>query len=73
MRSDECAFGIIIRRWGCLYRPLRVAFHRRAALIGACIHMHNFCIDMRIEDETHRYDVHGITEIQPDRWAVTPL
>ena len=69
----ECAFGIIIRRWGCLYRPLRVAFHRRAALIGACIHMHNFCIDMRIEDETHRYDVHGITEIQPDRWAVTPL
>ena len=67
----ECAFGILIRRFACLYKPLQCAFHRRTSLIAACIHMHNFCIDQRIHDEST--DVDGITEVQPNRWAPTPL
>ena len=69
----ECAFGILIRRWAVLYKPLRVAFHRCAPLITACMHMHNFCIDHRIHDETRENHETGVSEIQPDRWAVTPL
>ena len=41
----ECAFGIIYQRWGVLWRPLRYRFDRRAPLVGACIRLHNFCID----------------------------
>lgn len=67
----ECAFGLLIQRFGCLYRPLRVKFVRRAPLISACMHLHNFCISERIADET--VHVHGLSMIQPERWAVTPL
>lgn len=45
----ECAFGMLIRRWGVLWRPLEVAFNRRAPLIGCCCRLHNFCIDRRLQ------------------------
>ena len=48
----ECAFGILVQRWGVLWRPLRCRFDRRAPLIGACMRLHNFCIDRRIIEET---------------------
>lgn len=66
----ECAFGILVRRWGLLWRPLSMRFDRRAPIIGALLRLHNFCIDKRIADETR--DVNGISEITPDRWALTP-
>ena len=66
----ECAFGILIRRFGVLYKPLRVKFERRAPLVAACMRLHNFCIDVRIADET--VNVHGISQIQPSRWEMTP-
>ena len=47
----ECAFGILVKRWGVLWRPSCVRFDRRAALISACVRLHNFCIDKRIEDQ----------------------
>jgi len=31
----ECAFGILVRRWGMFWRPLAVRFDRLAPLIGA--------------------------------------
>lgn len=67
----ECAFGMLIQRFGCLYRPLRVEFARRAPLISACMHLHNFCITERITDDT--VHVNGITRIQPSRWAQSPI
>ena len=71
----ECAFGILIQRWGVLYKPLRVDFRRRAPLIAACMRLHNLCIDLRIADDTH--DEQGITRVNCDergggRWAATP-
>ena len=43
----ECSFGILIRRWGVLWRPLTQRFESRAPLIVALMHLHNFCIDER--------------------------
>jgi hypothetical protein len=66
----ECAFGILIKRWGLLWRPLTVRFDRRAPLIGACMRLHNFCIDSGIADETEV--THGLGCVQPGRWAACP-
>ena len=66
----ECAFGILVRRFGVLWRPLAMRFDRRAAVIGACMNLHNFCIDHRIAEETNI--VNGMGEVQPDRWEKAP-
>jgi hypothetical protein len=67
----ECAFGILVRRWPILWRPLQVAFMRRAPLIGACMRLHNFCIDHNVTEDT--LDVNGLSPVQPGRWELTPL
>eukprot|EP00904_Undaria_pinnatifida_P012574 jgi/Undpi1/8447/HiC_scaffold_25.g10914.m1 len=41
----EQAFGILVKRWGILWKPLRISFDRRPKLIRALFHLHNFCID----------------------------
>jgi hypothetical protein len=71
----ECAFGILVRRWGVLWRPLGVAFSRRAPLIVALMRMHNFCIDERLEAgrEAGLPDVSDSTsEVQPGRRKRVP-
>ena len=74
----ECAFGILIRRWGILWRPLEVDFDRRAGLVGCCMRLHNFCIDSRIS-EAHLAEMDGLpaVAVPPDggleaRWEGTP-
>lgn len=41
----EQSFGILVQRWGILWKPLRVSFDRRTKLIRALFHLHNYCID----------------------------
>lgn len=41
----ECAFGILVRRWGVLWRPLEFSHERQPKLIMACALLHNFCMD----------------------------
>ena len=41
----ERAFGLLVGRWGVLWRPLRVPLHRQARLILALCKLHNFCLD----------------------------
>jgi len=48
----ECAFGMLIRKWGLLWRPLEMKFSRRVPSISACMHLHNFCIDRRVLEAT---------------------
>ncbi|MGB1592517.1 MAG: transposase family protein, partial [Promethearchaeia archaeon] len=67
----ECAFGIIYQRWGVLWRPLRCRFDRRAPLVGACIRLHNFCIDERVSFSMRT--VNGFGQVQPGRWEKMPL
>ena len=71
----ECAFGILVRRWGVLWRPLAMAFERRAPLIVALMRLHNFCIDERLQAgcEAGLPDIHGKTsEVQPGRHKPVP-
>ena len=67
----ECAFGLLIRRWGVLWRPLAVKFERRACLISALIRLHNFCIDRKLSADHISID-ESTSEIQPGRWDKTP-
>ena len=53
----ECAFGILVRRWGVLWRSLSVKFNRRAPLVGALMRLHNFCIDRRLMADSDMPDV----------------
>ena len=43
----ECAFGILVKRWGILWRSLEVALPNVKRVIGACVALHNICIDAR--------------------------
>ena len=78
----EQTFGLIIRRWGILWRPLEVLFERRVDIIGACIRLHNFVIDERLDTATaglqpflgeHYPSVHGFEEILPGQWEFAPF
>ena len=62
----ECAFGILIRRWGVLWRPLNQRFDRRSALLFALMRLHNFCISERLS-ESDLPEVYGVprTQVQP--------
>ena len=66
----ECAFGMLVRRWGVFWRPLEVAFDRRTPLVGAAMRLHNYCIDRRIAIELEQ--VAGASLIQPRVWMPTP-
>ena len=71
----ERAFGVLVRRWGVFWRPLEVAFDRRAPLIGAAMKLHNLCINLKIDVSLQ--ETGGATEIGVDRrgrrvYGVTP-
>ena len=69
----ECAFGILVRRWGILWKPLAVRFDRRAALIGCLMRLHNFCIDKNIDPEAESVSIdNGVGLMQPGRWRTVP-
>ena len=69
----ECAFGILVRRWGLLWRPLSMHFSRRAPLILALMRLHNFCIDQRLLASGDLPNVDGKTsEVQPGRYKFPP-
>ena len=68
----ECAFGILIRRWGVLWRPLAQAFNRRAPLIVACMRLHNYCIDCKQGAQGMPSVAGRVSEIQPGRYKRTP-
>lgn len=69
----ECAFGVLLHRWGVLWRPLRVAFHRRAPLLSALMHLHNYCIDRKLEVDGEVPILNGVGEVQPNRWQRAPV
>jgi DDE superfamily endonuclease len=46
----ECAFGMLVNRWGILRRPLPAKFslNRALLLVMTLCRLHNYCIDKRI-------------------------
>jgi len=45
----EMAFGLMVRKWGILWRPLRIDFASAKELVVCIARLHNFCIDERLE------------------------
>jgi len=45
----ECAFGMLVHRWGILRRPLssKISMDRQTGLAIALCRLHNFCIDYK--------------------------
>jgi len=39
----ECSFGILVSRWGLLWRPLRCKLDNAADLVELCMTFHNIC------------------------------
>jgi hypothetical protein len=40
-QTIERAFGLLVARWGVLWRPLRVAVHRWPLVTTVCAKLHN--------------------------------
>ena len=59
----ENAFGILVHRWGILWRPLRYEPVRASQIILACVHLHNFIVDNeRGGDIDEIYDIPIVTK-----------
>ena len=67
----ECAFGMLVRRWAILWTKLQCRFDRRAPLIGACIRLHNLCIEQGQEMWCGATN-NGLEQVQPRDWAIPP-
>ena len=68
----ERAFGMLVKRWAILWKPLAMRFDRRAPVIGACIRLHNFCIDKRIEHDMREECDGRYSQVQPSRYEKIP-
>lgn len=66
----EQAWGEVVARWGVLWRPLRCAYKRRAAVIAACIRLHNICVESRIKLTYN--EVNGLVQLSENRWERPP-
>lgn len=74
----ERAFGVLIRRWGILWRDLTMRFDKRSKVVGCCMRLHNYCVDNRVLldglavcDGSEACAVPGDGEVK-DRWERTP-
>ena len=45
----ECCFGLLVARWGILWRPLRSTLVHNILVIQVCAVMHNWCQRRGIE------------------------
>ena len=41
----ECAFGMLVSRWGVLWKPLRCKLTRAPLVVGVCMKLHNLIVD----------------------------
>jgi len=64
----ECAFGLLVRRWGVLWRALEIAQHRRSHLVACLMRLHNFCIDegITLPTELASYEARSQVALNPD-------
>lgn len=55
----ECAFGILYKRWGLLWRPMIRDFASRSATVSCLIRLNNWCIDRAMDAEIPIHKVVG--------------
>ncbi len=72
----ECAFGILVQRWGIFWCPLQMSMDNRGVVVHVTFKLHNICIDnfgMRKPDTLHRgfvSDFSQESDYQVDDWLV---
>jgi len=47
----EQAFGILVRRWGILWRRLECSMKHWSLIVLCCMKLHNVCIDYKLKHE----------------------
>ena len=47
----ECSFGILVARWGILWKPLKVSLRRAPKIVETCMCLHNVMIDRCVPQE----------------------
>ena len=47
----ECSFGILVARWGILWKPLKVSLRQAPKIVGTCMCLHNVMIDRCVPQE----------------------
>jgi hypothetical protein len=54
----ECAFGMLVHRWGCLRKPIPMHWgtHRVSRLVHALCKLHNYCIDCNDTEPSNAFD-----------------
>ena len=55
----ERAFGILIRRWGILWRPIAYSLNKVAKIVRVCAMLHNVCVDRWLRKNPVRYKKEG--------------
>jgi hypothetical protein len=45
----ECAFGILVARWGVLWRKIHIQLKYVPLVVGVCIKLHNICTQHMLE------------------------
>jgi hypothetical protein len=50
----EQAFGILVRRWGILWRKLESSMKYWSLIVLCCMKLHNICIDFQLK-HTHPF------------------
>jgi hypothetical protein len=51
----ERAFGILVRRWGILWRPIAFSLCKVAKIVRVCAMVHNICVDRWIINNPSRF------------------
>ena len=47
----ECSFGILVARWGILWKPLKVSLRQAPKIVGTCMCLHNVMMDRCVPQE----------------------
>jgi hypothetical protein len=58
----ERAFGMLVQRWGIMWRKFTFSYDRWATVITLCCKLHNFCLDRNVKVPTRRHHedhIHG--------------
>jgi hypothetical protein len=63
----ECAFGEIDMRWGIFWKPLKFSLVRNARVIDACLRLHNFIVDYRLQNSGNGVSDHHLSELNMHR------
>ena len=64
----EQAFGLLVRRWGILWRPLAFSLSESITVLSVTMRLHNYVIDREGISRGDYFDRTGYTEAAFQAW-----